>query len=63
MLVYDDVARSDEDTDADFGDLEGSQFRGHGHSQVNHRMPIVEMVAPATTQEDSMREEKEKKGE
>ena len=61
VLVYDDGNRSDEDNDLDFMELEGSSgphFRGHGHS---HKMPQVEMVAPATTQEEQQKDEKKRK--
>ena len=60
VLVYDDGNRSDEDNDLDFMELEasGPHFKGHGHS---HKMPQVEMVAPATTQEEQQKDEKKRK--
>ncbi|XP_076437427.1 cytoplasmic dynein 1 intermediate chain 2-like isoform X2 [Babylonia areolata] len=50
-------SRSNEDNDLDMMELEGAgaHFRGQGHS---HKMPHVELVAPALTQEEQQKEEK-----
>jgi hypothetical protein len=67
-LVYDDAGnRSDEDNDLDFLE-EGSHFpshHGHGHGghrdrHHSHKMPHVEMVAPATTEDEKKVEKKRK---
>ncbi|XP_076456042.1 cytoplasmic dynein 1 intermediate chain 2-like isoform X6 [Babylonia areolata] len=63
VLVYDDGNRSDEDNDLDFMETEGSgshphrhgHAHGHGHGH-HHKMPHVEMVAAATTQDDVPKE-------
>ncbi|BFZ22494.1 hypothetical protein BsWGS_25532 [Bradybaena similaris] len=55
ILVYDNADHTDDDADS----LDVSADAAHGH-HTSHRMPHVEMVAPAVSEEDKKEEEKQK---
>lgn len=55
VLVYDNADHTDDDADS----LDVSADAAHGH-HVSHRMPHVEMVPPAVSEEDKKEEEKQK---
>ncbi|BFZ22493.1 hypothetical protein BsWGS_25531 [Bradybaena similaris] len=55
VLVYDNADHTDDDADS----LDVSADAAHGH-HTSHRMPHVEMVAPAVSEEDKKEEEKQK---
>lgn len=54
-MVYDNADHTDDDADS----LDVSADAAHGH-HASHRMPHVEMVAPAVSEEDKKEEEKQK---
>ncbi|BFZ22490.1 hypothetical protein BsWGS_25533 [Bradybaena similaris] len=58
-LEWDDEFFDDLDEDDDADSLDVSADAAHGH-HTSHRMPHVEMVAPAVSEEDKKEEEKQK---